>query len=99
MRLGWQRHGTVVYEWIQPLRGPSTYEDHLAHHGEGLHHIAFNVDDMDEGNRLWDSFGFPVLMAGAWGKKAQPGSGRFAYHDAGGCCGVEIELLWNFKAR
>jgi catechol 2,3-dioxygenase-like lactoylglutathione lyase family enzyme len=99
MRLGWQRHGKVPYEWIQPLRGPSTYHEHLEEHGEGPHHIAFNVSDMDKANAEWSGFGFPMLMAGAWGEKGKPGSGRFAYHDLERCCGAEVELLWNFKAQ
>jgi catechol 2,3-dioxygenase-like lactoylglutathione lyase family enzyme len=99
MRLGWQRHGKVVYEWIQPLRGPSTYEEQLTGHGEGFHHLAFNVEDMDAGNQEWNGFGFPLVMGGAWGKKGKPGSGRFAYHDLDACCGHEVELLWNFKTR
>lgn len=98
MRLGWQRHGKVPYEWIQALRGPSTYHDHLEKHGEGFHHLAFNVDDMDQGIREWEGFGLPLVMAGAWGEKGKPGSGRFAYHDLEACCGSEIELLWNFRA-
>ncbi len=99
MRLGWQRHGKVVYEWIQPQRGPSTYEEHLKKHGEGLHHVAFNVDDMDAAIREWEGFGFPLAMGGAWGAKGKPGSGRFAYHDLDQPCGIEVELLWNFKTQ
>jgi catechol 2,3-dioxygenase-like lactoylglutathione lyase family enzyme len=99
MRVGWQRHGKVVYEWIQPLRGPATYYDHLEKHGEGLHHLAVSVSDMDQGIGQWFGFGFPMVMGGAWGEKGKPGSGRFAYHDLDRCCGIEIELLWNFSPR
>jgi hypothetical protein len=99
MRLGWQRHGKVTYEWIQPLRGPSAYHDHFEQHGEGFHHIAFNVDDMDAAIKDWAGYGFPFVMGGAWGEKGKAGSGRFAYHDLDKCCGAEIELLWNYKAK
>jgi catechol 2,3-dioxygenase-like lactoylglutathione lyase family enzyme len=99
MRLGWQRHGKVVYEWIQPLRGPATYYDHLEKHGEGFHHLAVSVSDMDRGITEWSGFGFPMAMGGAWGEKGKPGSGRFAYHDLDHCCGIEVELLWNFTVR
>ncbi len=47
MRLGWQRHTPTPFEWIQALAGPSTYHEHLDKQGEGFHHLAFNVDDMD----------------------------------------------------
>lgn len=99
MNLGWQRHGSVPYEWIQPLRGPSAYHEQLDKHGEGFHHLAFQVEDMDRGIKEWEGFGFPLAMAGAWGAKGKPGSGRFAYHDLDACCGSEIELLWSFRGR
>ena len=98
MRLGWQRHTPVPFEWIQALSGPSTYHEHLAKSGEGFHHLAFNVDDMDAAIRQWASWGFPLSMGGAWGQKGKPGSGRFAYHDLRQACGAEIELLWNYRA-
>jgi hypothetical protein len=99
MRLGWQRHGTVPYEWIEPLRGPSAYHDHIEKHGEGFHHLASAVSDMDRAIAQWSGNGFPLVMSGAWGEKGKAGSGRFAYHDLDQCCGVEIELLWNFQRR
>ncbi|HBY64333.1 MAG TPA: hypothetical protein DEH78_31300 [Solibacterales bacterium] len=97
-RLGWQRHGKVVYEWIEPHTGPSTYHDHLAKYGEGFHHLGLPVSDMDAAIAEWKGFGHPPSMAGGWGEKGKPGSGRFAYHDTRSMGGVEIELLWNYRA-
>lgn len=97
MRLGWQRHGTVPFEWIQPLKGPSTYHDYMAKHGEGFHHLAFNVADMDAAIREWQAMGYEMTMAGAWGEKDRPGSGRFAYFDTTSDGGIEVELLWNYR--
>lgn len=98
MRLGWQRHGNVPFEWIQPLAGPSTYHDYSAKHGEGFHHLAFNVADMDLAIKEWAAMGYDLTMAGAWGEKDKPGSGRFAYFDATRDGGIEVELLWNYRA-
>ncbi len=97
MQLGWQRHGKVPYEWILSLKGPDVYLEHLEKHGEGVHHIAFQVEDMDAAIARWNSLGFPLSMAGAWGDAGKPGSGRFAYHDTHAIGGIDIELLWNFK--
>ena len=97
MRLGWQRHGSVPFEWIQPLKGPSTYHDYTAKHGEGFHHLAFNVADMDRAIEEWKGMGYEMTMAGAWGEKDKPGSGRFAYFDVTRDGGIEIELLWNYR--
>lgn len=96
-RLGWQRHGAVVYEWIEHRRGESTYQDHTAQYGEGFHHFGLNVEDMDRALASWTARGFPVSMSGGWGTKGKPGSGRFAYLDTRELGGVEIELLWNYR--
>lgn len=98
MRLGWQRHAQMPFEWIQPLRGPNVYEDHLRQHGEGFHHLAFDVEDMDAAIRTWESLGYPLTMSGSWGEPGRAGSGRFAYVDAHSVGGTDIELLWNYRA-
>jgi hypothetical protein len=95
--LGWQRHGNVMYEWIQPTKGPTTYLDHMAKHGEGLHHIAFNVMDIEREKSVWFKAGFPITQSGAWGERDQAGYGRFAYADTQAIGGTEIELLWNHR--
>ncbi len=99
MRLGWQRHGKVPYEWIQSLKGPDIYLDHMKAHGESFQHFAFRVEDMDAAIAWWAERGYGVTMSGAWGEKDQPGSGRFAYLDAERLGGVAIELLWSYRAE
>jgi catechol 2,3-dioxygenase-like lactoylglutathione lyase family enzyme len=94
-RLGWHRHGTITFEWIEPLRGPSVYKEHLDHHGEGFHHLAFDVPDLDAAIAAWGALGAKVVQSGAWGTKGKRGSGRFAYVEADPAGGVTIELLWN----
>jgi catechol 2,3-dioxygenase-like lactoylglutathione lyase family enzyme len=97
MKLGWQRHGKVTYEWILSLQGPNVYLDHLEKHGEGIHHIAFNVDDMDKAIARWTELGFSSTQSGGWGDKGKPGSGRFSYHDTQAIGGIDVELLWSFR--
>lgn len=99
MRLGWQRHGRVVYEWILSLKGPDVYLDHMKVHGEGLHHLAFNVDDMDAQVGWWGQKGHPESMSGAWGEEGKPGSGRFTYVDTQALGGIDVELLWNYRGE
>jgi hypothetical protein len=93
--LGWQRHGDIVYEWILPLKGPTVYEEHLKIHGEGLHHLAFDAEDIDRVNSNWAGLGFPSVQSGAWGEAGKAGSGRFSYIDTTAIGGVTVELLWN----
>lgn len=95
--LGWQRHGRVVYEWVAPLKGPTVYSDHMEQHGEGFHHIAFEVSDLDAEVARWNALGFHFIQGGAWGEKGKPGWGRFAYQDTDAIAGSEVELLWNYR--
>ncbi len=95
--LGWQRHGEIVYEWIMPLKGPTAYLDHIKIHGEGFHHLAFDVDDIDQAAARLVSLGYPLVQSGAWGEKGKAGSGRFAYNDTESIGGAMVELLWSFR--
>jgi len=94
-KLGWHRHGTITWEWIEPLRGPTVYQEFLDRHGEGFHHFALDVPDMDAATAAWGALGARVVQSGAWGAKGEPGSGRFAYVETDAPGGVTIELLWN----
>jgi methylmalonyl-CoA/ethylmalonyl-CoA epimerase len=95
-KLGWQRQGPIVYEWVLPLKGPNIYEDHLAKHGEGIQHIAFNVPDMKAAETEFVSAGFTGTQSGGWGEAGKPGSGRFSYFDTHAIGGTDVELLWDF---
>jgi glyoxalase/bleomycin resistance protein/dioxygenase superfamily protein len=93
--LGWQRHGKVTFEWIRSLVGPNVYDDFVRAHGEGVHHLAFAVDDFDQALAHWKAAGFDAVQSGAWGEAGKPGSGRYAYLDTDRAGGVFVELLWN----
>jgi len=95
--LGWHRHGTVTYEWIRSLQGPTVYDDFLKTHGEGLHHLGFDVPDFDAALARWAAQGFAAAQSGAWGDAGKPGSGRFAYVDSEPAGGVFVELLSSVK--
>lgn len=46
-RMAFTELGTVELELIQPVAGRSIWADFLAEHGPGIHHIRFNVSEMD----------------------------------------------------
>jgi methylmalonyl-CoA/ethylmalonyl-CoA epimerase len=94
---GWQRHGTVSYEWCIPVKPPIVYEDHINLHGEGIHHLAFSVSDMDAVLQDYSSRGYINTMGGTWGEKGKPGSGRYEYIGLEEAGGVTMELLWNYS--
>tara|TARA_R110002050_G_scaffold300825_1_gene473709 strand:- start:7866 stop:8864 length:999 start_codon:yes stop_codon:yes gene_type:complete len=94
---GWQRHGDIAYEWCIPVKGPIVYADHINIHGEGIHHLAFSVDNIDKVLKDYGSLGYKNTMGGTWGEKGKLGSGRYEYvglEDAGG---MTMELLWNYQ--
>ena len=93
MYLGWGRAGDVTFEWIQPITGPSVYDEYAKAHGEGFHHLAFNVKDMDEAIAHFKAKGVAVSQSGGWDSNGS--KGRFAYLDTDAHGGVTIELLWN----
>ena len=39
--------GDLSIELLQPLRGPGPHRDHLEKFGQGLHHIAFSVKNLE----------------------------------------------------
>jgi hypothetical protein len=96
---GWQRHGTVAYEWCIPVKLPIVYDDHIRIHGEGIHHLAFKVNDMDAVLRDYGSKGYVNSMGGTWGEEGKPGSGRYEYIDLEEAGGVTVELLWSYPSK
>ena len=46
-RMAFTELGPVELEIIQPLEGESIWADFLRDHGEGIHHIRFNVDEIE----------------------------------------------------
>ncbi len=81
----------ISIELIQPLKGPSTWEDFLKEHGPGIHHIAFNVTGIEEHAEAFKSAGLPVVQNGGWD------GGAYEYIDASEKMGVIIELLEHYK--
>jgi catechol 2,3-dioxygenase-like lactoylglutathione lyase family enzyme len=91
--LAFQRHGSGGWEWLRSLAGPTVYDDFIAAHGEGLHHLALEVEDLDRALAAWKTAGFDVVQSGAWGEPAKPGGGRYAYVDTEAAGGLYVELL------
>ena len=76
-------------EFISPVQGDSIYRDFLNKNGEGIHHIAFMVDDLDAETAKLVAKGIPVVTS----VKRPTGRG-FAYFDFGDCL---IELVGAVK--
>ena len=84
----------VQLELIEPNHEPSVWRDHLDKYGEGIHHIAFQVENGDEViDRLKKEFGAVVEQEGNYGD----GSGRYVYLGGQKSLKGRIELLESFK--
>lgn len=66
MRLAVTKVGNVEFELIEPLDDKSIYADFLKEHGEGLHHVAFGVEDYGKTLNFFKDKGIGVLMGGNW---------------------------------
>ena len=65
--------GGVQLELVQAVDGPSIYGDWIKERGEGIHHMNFLVDDVDETVESWRKEGFPSLQSGKFGPREKRG--------------------------
>jgi methylmalonyl-CoA/ethylmalonyl-CoA epimerase len=88
-KLAFFQLGSLSLELIQPVGGPSTWQEFLDAHGEGVHHIAFQIKGMDDQIALLERKGMPLVQRGDYT------GGRYAYIDAVPQLAVVLELLEN----
>ena len=87
MRLAVAFIGRLQFELIEPLDDRSIYAQHLAEHGEGLHHVALGVDDYAQAERTLRSKGHHILMGG------NHQGVRYAYFSTQEALGFPVELF------
>jgi catechol 2,3-dioxygenase-like lactoylglutathione lyase family enzyme len=78
--------GQVDLELIEPIDGPSAWQDQLDEQGEGLHHIAFEVEDIRGKVASLEARELSLVQRGEY-----PG-GRYAYFDGRARLGAILEL-------
>ncbi|HME53795.1 MAG TPA: VOC family protein [Candidatus Lokiarchaeia archaeon] len=86
-KLAFFRFKNITIELIEPVDGPSTWQEYLNAHGEGVHHIALNVRDSKGKVEALDKKGIPLIQRGDFK------GGDYSYLDASGPLKVIIELL------
>ena len=84
IRVAFALAGQVQLGLLQPVSGDNIYSDFIAKHGEGLHHVRFIVDDINETTKIMNNEGFPTLMSG------RISDGGFAYYDTG----YALKCIW-----
>ena len=80
--------GPIEIELIELGEGKTIHEDFLREKGEGLHHIAFEVENLLESKGKAESMGFKVTQ-----DFARPDGSGFAYLDSDKIGGVPFELI------
>jgi len=91
MRVGVANAGPTRIELIQPVRGPSVYEEFVTAHGFGAHHLGILVDDMAAALAEAGECGIEMTMDGAG--FGLGGDGHYAYLDTESLLGVTLELI------
>jgi catechol 2,3-dioxygenase-like lactoylglutathione lyase family enzyme len=88
IRQGFVQLGEVEVEIIQPLEGRNGYQDFLDETGGGIHHLLFEVPDIDPVIQELAKSGITVLQAGTG---IRPGT-RWALLDTQKLLGFLVEL-------
>ena len=82
------RSGESKVELLVPTSEDSAIARHLAKRGGGLHHVAFQVDDLEGELARLEALGYEVVT----GPKAGADGKRIAFLHPGGTARVLIEL-------
>lgn len=86
---------TVQIELIEPDLEPGTMREFLDTVGEGIHHIAFDVDSIKEKLPVFERNGFPLLQSGEFTSS----NGRYVYVDTLNSHKTLMELLESAEPR
>jgi|GEM_PF-259554 len=86
-KLAFFRLENITIELIEPVDGPSTWQEFLQKEGPGVHHIAFHVDGMDQNIAYLQQYGGRLVQRGDFT------GGSYAYVDATDNLAVILELL------
>jgi len=85
-KLAFAKAGGVQIELVQAVEGPSIYRDWLEERGEGLHHMNFLVDNLDETAAALAGQGFPSIQSAKCG--AEELKGGYNYFDIKPLCAI-----------
>ena len=91
MRLAFIETPSIQLEFIEPLEGDNIYSEWLEQHGEGLHHILFEVNDPEA---VAAGLNTPILQSG--GSTLHPGA-QWSYLDTQELLGCIIEFRSKLK--
>ncbi|MEH7249442.1 VOC family protein [Neobacillus niacini] len=86
---------TIQFELIEPNEEPGTMREFLDTVGEGIHHIAFDVESIKERLQVFEENGYPLLQSGEFTSS----DGRYVYVDTLDDHKTLVELLESADPR
>ena len=90
-KLAFFKLDNITIELIEPIGGPSTWQEFLDTKGEGIHHIAFNVNGMKNYIKNFEDNGIPMVQHGGWD------TGEYGYFEGSNGLALIIELLEDYN--
>lgn len=95
LRIALNRRGPIEIELIEVVEGETPHSEHLARYGEGLHHVRFLVDSLDDKLAELEAAGYRNIFS----KRFTPNL-AFAYVETPQAVGGHmIELFENTAGR
>jgi len=90
----WLKLGSVTFE-VGETHGDSVHTEFMESNGGGLHHLAFDVDDVEDAVAKLEKVGVPLLQAG----KGEDGKYKYVYMSTQEATGSNIILELNPRKR
>lgn len=90
MKLALCMVGNTQWELIQPISDNTDYVRFLKEHGEGIHHVAIGVEDMDEYHKFCKDKGLYPIQGGTW--ECDGGNFLYDYRDTRDDLKIIMEL-------
>ena len=59
------KRGDIELEIIQPISGKSVWFDFLEKHGEGIHHLKYEVPDLEETKQYLNEYNLKMIQSGS----------------------------------
>jgi methylmalonyl-CoA/ethylmalonyl-CoA epimerase len=89
VKMAFLKAANVQMEFLQPVGGRSAWQEGLDQHGEGIHHLGFQVQDLEKTLAAFEKEGIGVVQRGRYDSN----NGTYVYLDSVPKLGVMVELL------
>lgn len=88
LRAAFIHQGETHIELLEPLRADTPIGRFIERHGEGIHHMAFTVADVDAKAKELEELGIPIIDGPREGLR-----GRIAFSHPSATHGVLVEIV------